>query len=101
MNKSKFEKLKPNEPQKPYLRKAFVSGCRFLTIKLLGGVIKPTKNKMRHVENAYNKLEKKMDADGSIMGILNYIKIENKEDVKGLLLLYLLLFKATLLERLE
>lgn len=38
---------------------------------------------MRHVENAYNKLEKKMDADGSIMGILNFIKIENKEDVKG------------------
>lgn len=38
---------------------------------------------MRHVENAYNKLEKKMDADGSIMGVLNFIKIENKEDVKG------------------
>ena len=38
---------------------------------------------MRHVENAYNKLEKKMDADGSIMGILNFIKIENKEDIKG------------------
>ncbi len=26
MNKSKFEKLKPNEPQKPCLRKAGVSG---------------------------------------------------------------------------
>lgn len=38
---------------------------------------------MRHVENAYNKLEKKMDADGSTMGLLNFIKIENKEDVKG------------------
>jgi hypothetical protein len=38
---------------------------------------------MRHVEIAYNELEKKMDADGSIMGILNFIKIENKEDVKG------------------
>jgi heat shock protein HspQ len=28
------------------LHKTRVSGCRFLTIKLLGGVIKPTKNKM-------------------------------------------------------
>lgn len=38
---------------------------------------------MRHVENAYNKLEKEMDLDGSNMGILNFIEIENKEDIKG------------------
>lgn len=38
---------------------------------------------LRHVVKAYNKLEKKMDANGSIMGILNFIKIENGTDIKG------------------
>ena len=39
---------------------------------------------MRHVINARNILEKEMDKHGANMHILNYIQIENNEDIKGI-----------------
>jgi len=39
---------------------------------------------MRHIEKARNILENEMDKDGSEMHLLNYIKLENVEDVKGI-----------------
>lgn len=38
---------------------------------------------MRHIENAYNKLENEMDKDSSEMGLLNFIKLDNVEDTIG------------------
>lgn len=40
-------------------------------------------NNMRHVEKARNILENEMDKSGAEMHLLNYIQIENTEDVKG------------------
>lgn len=39
---------------------------------------------MRHIEDAYNRLEREMDKDSSQMGLLNFIKLENVADVKGI-----------------
>ncbi len=38
---------------------------------------------MRHVEKARNAMEKSYDARGNDMFLMNFIKIENTEDVKG------------------
>jgi len=38
---------------------------------------------MRHVEKARNILEKEMEKSGANMHLINYIKIENIEDIKG------------------
>jgi len=38
---------------------------------------------MRHVEKARNLLEKEMDATGQEMELINFIEIENVEDIKG------------------
>jgi hypothetical protein len=38
---------------------------------------------MRHVEKAYNLLEKEYDATSKEMGLLSFINIQNKEDIKG------------------
>ncbi len=38
---------------------------------------------MRHIEKAYNLLEKEYDSTAQEMGLLNFIKLENVEDIKG------------------
>ena len=48
-------------------------------IKALGGLVKPTKNNMRHVEKALVKLKEQEPA----REFDSFIQIENAEDVKG------------------
>ena len=38
---------------------------------------------MRHVEKAYNLLEQEYDSTAQEMGLLNFIKLENTKDIKG------------------